>query len=411
MINGKMRLPFMCLIVVLCTLFEGVKKSNAMEFNALRIEDCTIVIKGEGEIDHGDADRLRAVASLADTDSDGRRILMLNSTGGKAAAAFKVASVIDEFRFNTVVTRGDICYSACASILYLAGDSHIVHVGGVLGFHPCRIKANAARKIGSEHCNENIAKIMAEQNYPPEILFSGLSVRPLHQVTINGQTEMMSLVRAPDIHCLGLQRFYWMQPITIDVQPCQDLRMARPVRWARDWDHPEELREVLHPSIPRGLYVGRWLPPGSWSYGIFEDAATIRFRRWNSFPGGPEIEIFCVHQAPGFWGLVLRQTSEMARPTRGLVFKTRHGATIAKDPIRTTVGPFWTGDDFTVQMEGYLFDGELGQLLSGPDGPGQFVAIEPDGTIHDPIDVDVAGARERLSRISNHCAGRFFGMR
>jgi len=379
-----------------------------MDFRQFHLQDGTSVIKGEGLIGPGDAARLRKVAPLADLDHRGNKMLLLNSQGGEVVDALDTADVIDEFHFETVVAPGDVCLSACASILFLAGDAHRVLGDGLLGFHSCMTNSPAAAEIAAAHCNRQIARFMEEQGYPADLMYTMLSGATLRTISVDGVHYSVAIPR-PEIHCWGLQQFAWMEKFDEDVRPCIQLIMGHPVGSARDWDLPIAQREILSPQIPAGLYVGTWTPPGGWSYGTIYDGVSIGFRRWNKFPGGPEIEVFCALQARGSWLVLLRRMIDGARPADGLAFRTTRGVAFAVATARTTPSAGFIGAPFNFLMESFVFDSDLGDLLMGPDGPAEFVLLDGQARPLQRITVDIAGARKRLPNARRNCAGRFPG--
>lgn len=114
------------------------------------------MIIAEGRIDEGDADKLRAVARLADRDDDGLVALILNSPGGNVEAAFRLVDVMDKIRVYTVVPDNARCASACASILFASGERRGILGSGQLGFHSC-YKRIANSYVSDSLCNEIVA--------------------------------------------------------------------------------------------------------------------------------------------------------------------------------------------------------------------------------------------------------------
>ncbi|BDB29280.1 ATP-dependent Clp protease proteolytic subunit (plasmid) [Cupriavidus sp. P-10] len=95
------------------------------------------MIIGEGRIQNGDADKLLALAKMADRDDEGLVTLVLNSPGGNVEAAFRVVDAMDEVRVYTIVPDNGRCASACASILFASGERRSFVGTGLLGFHSC----------------------------------------------------------------------------------------------------------------------------------------------------------------------------------------------------------------------------------------------------------------------------------
>jgi hypothetical protein len=101
------------------------------------------VLRMEGPIEEGDAERLRAAAG--ETDPWGNTILYMNSDGGNFDAGIALGDAISELHIFTIVGPGDRCLSACA-FAFLGGQAVIdedgtttptrqVYTDAVLGFH------------------------------------------------------------------------------------------------------------------------------------------------------------------------------------------------------------------------------------------------------------------------------------
>ena len=127
--------------------------SNAMTFEVVTMTGEPAIL-GHGDIVAGDAKRLRAVLNPAAKHSAGYFALVLSSPGGSVKAAFEVAKLMDKYPINTYVPPGAECISACAAIVFIAGQEHIVVQGGYLGFHGC-YDSRTKKTLG--FCNEEIA--------------------------------------------------------------------------------------------------------------------------------------------------------------------------------------------------------------------------------------------------------------
>lgn len=111
---------------------------------------------GEGRIQNGDADKLLALAKMADRDDEGLVTLVLNSPGGNVEAAFRVIDAMDEVRVHTIVPDNGRCASACASILFVSGERRSVVGTGLLGFHSC-YRREGRTYTDDSLCNEIVA--------------------------------------------------------------------------------------------------------------------------------------------------------------------------------------------------------------------------------------------------------------
>jgi hypothetical protein len=86
-----------------------------------------VAIKATGPIRSADAEKLRALVSVATVDERGLRRVILESPGGEVAEALRVAEVIKNNNFVTLVD-GE-CASACATVLYPAGRFQLKCIG------------------------------------------------------------------------------------------------------------------------------------------------------------------------------------------------------------------------------------------------------------------------------------------
>lgn len=152
-----MKSPLLGLYVVLLLLF-GPTPALGMEFRIyFQPELKQRVVIGEGPITDGDDVRFLAVVKNADRDSKGHITLVLDSLGGSVQAAFRLVRAMDEVKVYAVVPDNAFCASACASIVYVSAERHLVIGTGKLGFHTC-YAGQAERNDPSAVCNEIIAK-------------------------------------------------------------------------------------------------------------------------------------------------------------------------------------------------------------------------------------------------------------
>ncbi|WP_084299395.1 lysozyme inhibitor LprI family protein [Leisingera caerulea] len=135
-----------------------VQPAEAMSFKRISVpgEPGKTMIYASGPVEAGDADRF--VATIAATPPSSK-VLGITSPGGGVIAALELADKIDAFGFS-VVGIGD-CASACAQILFPAGEYSTLSPGSLLGIHSC--SAAGARH---EICNEEIAQIAVERGFP-----------------------------------------------------------------------------------------------------------------------------------------------------------------------------------------------------------------------------------------------------
>lgn len=140
-----------------CILLIIPTESRSMDFKIFYHFDMKLkIVVAEGEIEDGDADRFKNIYQKADRDSEGDIVLVLNSPGGSVAAAFELAKIMEKVGVFTLVPDGAICASACASIVYVAGNRRDLLENGLLGFHTCYLSDGRTYEKSSI-CNEEIA--------------------------------------------------------------------------------------------------------------------------------------------------------------------------------------------------------------------------------------------------------------
>lgn len=162
------------------------------------------VIVGRGAIEEGDADRFKAAILAHPPDAP---VLMVTSPGGEVAAAYELAKLVRSSSFSIIAHKE--CASACAMILFPAGEYSILTKGSVLGIHSC--STSGAR---NELCNEEIAHFAVSNGFPYGTLdmFSDL-YGP-------GQMKWMTEIAA---RCFGFYRSSGdPKPIHGPRKPCVD---------------------------------------------------------------------------------------------------------------------------------------------------------------------------------------------
>ena len=97
-----------------------------------------------GYITSGAADRLQ---DAIDREAGSVQIVELNSPGGRAKEALRMASVVEKYKLPTHSSTG--CYSGC-TYPFLAGTRRTIGAGAGLGFHRGRIPAALGHLAGDE---------------------------------------------------------------------------------------------------------------------------------------------------------------------------------------------------------------------------------------------------------------------
>ncbi len=105
-----------------------------------------------GIIESGTAERfISAISAIAPSDH-GARILLLDSPGGSVEEAFAMSRAMDKIKIHTVIPDGARCASACASIVFIAGEYRTVEVFGLFGQHSC-----SSNGVANQACNDEIS--------------------------------------------------------------------------------------------------------------------------------------------------------------------------------------------------------------------------------------------------------------
>ncbi|MCQ0987221.1 SH3 domain-containing protein [Jiella marina] len=181
------------------------------------------VIRLEGEITEGDAERLKALIdwnSPTKADIQGEVVISLNSPGGNFAEAFRLSGVLHEILDGNaggiagiVVLAGDRCLSACAILFTDAADTahrgneiRYVEMGAEVGFHmPFFAPGTASSDIDREAVLElgydvaaAMVSLLSEQANPSELLERVLLYRgPESLFRLTGHLETWRMGFAP----------------------------------------------------------------------------------------------------------------------------------------------------------------------------------------------------------------------
>jgi uncharacterized protein YecT (DUF1311 family) len=198
--------------IALSVLLTFISHSaQSMEFRTIASPN-GIAIKATGPIVSGDASKFQAIAREATTDKNGLRRMVLESPGGDVAEAMALARIIRSANFKTLVS-GD-CASACAMVLYPAGNYFVLLDGGRLGFHSCY---DSYTHAASPECTEAIAEFAAKNGFPYGSLKAFASLA--------GPADMHWITNVL-AYCYGMERFEGAPPpITVSTL-CPKVRLA-----------------------------------------------------------------------------------------------------------------------------------------------------------------------------------------
>lgn len=141
-----------CALLVLMVLVGSAISSTAMTFDTV-IWNGHEAVRATGEIEAGDAYALsQALQTVAPADH-GAKLILLDSPGGSVSESLRMSALLEGHDVHMVIPDGADCASACASILFIAGDYRTVEPYGRFGQHSCSING-----VPDADCNEVIAQ-------------------------------------------------------------------------------------------------------------------------------------------------------------------------------------------------------------------------------------------------------------
>ena len=146
---------FCFFLIILCSTFATSALSMNFTIERSPFGMGTIVV-GRGAIERGDAARFEATIRA---NPPSVPALMVTSPGGEVDASIELAKRIRENSFSIIAHQE--CASACAMVLFPAGEFSILTKGSLLGFHSCSTSG-----IRHELCNEAIAEFAVSNGFP-----------------------------------------------------------------------------------------------------------------------------------------------------------------------------------------------------------------------------------------------------
>jgi len=183
--------------IAVALLLVAVPKPNAMDFIWLD----HLTVRASGPIERGDAFKFAALPKF-DT-------LELDSPGGFLGEALAMAANIDaRGDIRTVVKPGASCASACAMVLFVSGETRVVHKGGRLGIHSCAMIDGPRDPV----CNADIAANAAAHGVPLGVIED-----------FANQTDPSDVLwlEAEQAECWGLTKWSTNVTSTSRARPCR----------------------------------------------------------------------------------------------------------------------------------------------------------------------------------------------
>nr|WP_306265236.1 lysozyme inhibitor LprI family protein [Pararhizobium sp. IMCC3301] len=147
---------FLVVFIVCLSFFALPALSMTFKVEPSPINGEVTLVVGKGVIATGDAARFEAAIRAYPPNF---RALMVTSGGGNVASAVELAIRIKAHSFSVIAHQE--CASACAMILFPAGEYSILTKGSMLGIHSC-----SASGVRHELCNESIAKLAISNGFP-----------------------------------------------------------------------------------------------------------------------------------------------------------------------------------------------------------------------------------------------------
>lgn len=151
------------------------------------------VLRMSGKIDTGSFDKFKSVALSVPILKHGYRILLLDSAGGSVTEALKISQLIRQLQFHTVIPNNAECASACASIIFIGGNSRTVEPFGLFGQHSC-----SRAGVQDKKCNDEISQHAFE---------NGVSYGSVDAFVTNVPPEKILWFSREDADGYGLTRY------------------------------------------------------------------------------------------------------------------------------------------------------------------------------------------------------------
>jgi hypothetical protein len=161
------------ILALLCGILAA-GRASAMEFRPVALpEPGQVALLMQGEIEPGDADRLRALRLPA-----GQRItlVVLNSPGGAVLAGRDMARFLRAKGVPVLVPRSGVCASACF-LLFAAGREKLAQPGARIGVHSASV-TGGRESIGTLGVTTLMAREAAAYGVPPAITGRMVTTQP-----------------------------------------------------------------------------------------------------------------------------------------------------------------------------------------------------------------------------------------
>ncbi|MEY4684444.1 MAG: hypothetical protein RLZ25_903 [Pseudomonadota bacterium] len=146
-------------------------------------------LMAQGQIQAGEAQRLKSELAIAMHQPGGINEVLLNSPGGDSVESEKMGRLLRELGIPTRIASGAFCVSAC-SVAFLGGVFRTVEVGGTYSVHmfsnfanlnenaQLKNSVNALKKMEKESANyaADRYQYLLEMGISPDVAKHGFSI-------------------------------------------------------------------------------------------------------------------------------------------------------------------------------------------------------------------------------------------
>ena len=175
-------------------------------------------------------------AVFVDTVLPETKTVYLNSPGGRLSPALKIAIMIRERDYETVVENYGVCASACA-VIWLSGNGRRMLPGSRIGLHSARAKDDPTWKRSDFGTTQMTNYLLSLGPNVPEAIISFIEKtepKAIHYIGVTEATElgllepqpwwdemMRALLGKPQIQTIGNQTW-----ITVETVQCGSARIV-----------------------------------------------------------------------------------------------------------------------------------------------------------------------------------------
>ncbi len=263
----------------------------SMDFDLVPLRGGAIGVSASGKIEVNDTAKLISVLDEARPTDDGWIPLLISSEGGEVVTALDMSLVIRDRGLMPVVLPGHTCDSACATILFLAGQRSLLARDGTLFFHSCISRKTTLE--ASKNCNQIMSDAMRhEHDITDEMLHITLDAFAENEEEVPREQR---LINANVADCLAIDRPPWTSNRPKPTRcGTGELTKRNPMTAGVDMD-AQTSRQLEEPPghVHPVWFLIHWTPPDQWSFWRREDGVTLGMRPRGSFRNGPEVRLFC----------------------------------------------------------------------------------------------------------------------